>query len=372
MTTAVSKLRFHKPSGQFLVALPKPEGGTKYTYLGKDATTAQARYEALLVLNAPKVAPLVPSLPEAPKVIVKGLTVTVKQAAAALVEWNVSQHPNRAVLTRKWSTLCLKNITDRYGEKPIAFLDTDHLEALQSDLAKTLAPKTVNDYVGMTKRMVRFAVYKKWRGPMEDSFLRPMPKPAPKPKHYSLDVLKAMLTAARDKKYRAGYDQKRGTVYAAIRLQLLTAARPSEIVTLISGDYEVVETGAYMLGKSKTEFASSYPRHLLLCPKAEELLKLCEGAWKTPMAYLFAVKRATKRVPHNLRHTGAFFLHRMDEKASREETDIFLGHYPSNVSLTYNPLHWEEYLKLAEKYAAHLAKLMPEHFGFGLAPEGTS
>jgi integrase len=369
MTTAAAtpKLRFHKPSGQYLVALPTTDGKPKYVYLGRDEKAAQLRYDALVVGTVPMAPQPAPTVPTAPRVNLKG-TVTVRQAASAMVEYNVSQHPNRAQRTRLWSNVCLKAIVDRYGDKPISFLETDHLEELQRDLAKTLANKTVNDYVGMVKRMVKYAAFKKWRAPMETSFLRPMAKPAPRPKHYSLETLQEMFSKARDKKYRGGYDQKRGTVYAAIRLQLLTAARPSEMVTLVSGDYEIVEPGAYLLGKSKTENSSSYPRHLVLCKEAEELLKLCAGAWKSPMAYLFAVKRATKRVPHNLRHTGAFFLHRMDERASREQTDVFLGHYErcaSRVSLTYNPIRWDEYVGIAERYAKHLAKLMPEHFGKG-------
>ncbi|HYF15778.1 MAG TPA: hypothetical protein VD971_11980 [Phycisphaerales bacterium] len=352
------KLRFHRPSGQFLVALPE-NGKTMYRYLGRDESEARKRYEALIAgLPAPSAAPVKPSVPP----IRQGKTVTVAQAAEALIAWNVSQHPNRAEMTRKWSALCLKPAVERWGSEPIGALETDHIEALQSELAQTLAPKTVNDYVGMCKRMIRFAAYKKWRAPMETAFLRPLPKPAPRPKHYSIETLERMFNKARDKKYRAGYDAKRGTVYAAIRLQLLTAARPSEIVTLISGDYEVVEPGAYMLGKSKTEFSSSYPRHLVLCNEAERLLSLCAGAWKTPMAYLFAVKRATQHVPHNLRHTAAFLLHRMPDRASREQTDVFLGHMPGNVSLTYNPIHWAEYVEIAARYARHLRALLPDHF----------
>lgn len=170
MTTAAEtpKLRFHKPSGQYLVALPTKDGKPKYVYLGRDERAAQLRYDALVVGMAPMAPQPAPTVPTAPKVNFKA-TVTVRQAAAALVEYNVSQHPNRAQRTRLWSNVCLKPIVSKYGDNPIGFLETDHLEELQRELAKTLANKTVNDYVGMTKRMEKYAAFKKWRAPMETS-----------------------------------------------------------------------------------------------------------------------------------------------------------------------------------------------------------
>jgi hypothetical protein len=47
--TATPKLRYHKPSGQYLVALPTTDGKTKYVYLGRDDKAAQLRYDALVV-----------------------------------------------------------------------------------------------------------------------------------------------------------------------------------------------------------------------------------------------------------------------------------------------------------------------------------
>jgi hypothetical protein len=49
--------------------------------------------------------------------------------------------------------------------------------------------------------------------------------------------------------------------------------------------------------------------------------------------------RATKRVPHTLRHNGVVLLQRMDESASREKTESLLGHSPGSVRLNYDPIH---------------------------------
>jgi len=328
--------------------------------LGKEQGQAEAKYADLV--GTVKVRSIAEPREVAQVVSASG-SVTVRQAASALTEYNVSRHPDNAKRTRTWSAACLKPVVDRWGDLPISSLTPQHVQQLQLEVAAVRSPKTCNDYISATVRMVKYAVFKGWRSTMETSFIRPMPKPSPKPKHYSVEDLQSMLTLAKNKKYRAGYDQQRGLVYAAIKLQLLTAARPSEVVTLLNGNYVKVEEGVYMLNSSKTDKSSKYPRHLVLCKEAQECLRLCQGAWPTPMAYLLAVKRTTKKVPHNLRHTGAYFLHRMPNRASREQTDILLGHYPGSVSLTYNPIHWEEYLEIAERYAQHLSTLMPQHFG---------
>lgn len=82
MTTAAAtpKLRFHKPSGQYLVALPMTDGKSKYVYLGRDEKAAQLRYDALVVGVAPAAPQPAPTVPTAPRVNLKG-TVTVRQPA---------------------------------------------------------------------------------------------------------------------------------------------------------------------------------------------------------------------------------------------------------------------------------------------------
>lgn len=343
----VPKLRYHTPSGQFLVAMPQTDGKPKYIYLGREKDAAQAKYEALTEkIRLALVSPFVSAADTS------AFPMTVGDACDAFRAYLVSQHPQHPRATYRFATSCLSETRAMLGSLPIASVEVDHIEALQARLSARLMPKTTNEYVGITKRMLRYAAYKKWRPPLDLEFVRPLATAAPKPKHLSLPDLQEMLELAKKK------DKK---LFAALKLHLLTAARPTELSTIVAGNYEPVE-GAVMLGKSKTEYTVKYPRHLVLGTEAKALLAVVEGRWKTSVGYYWATKRATNRTSHNLRHTGAFYLHRMKNKASREETDIFLGHYPNTVSLVYNPIHWEQYVPLANRLHEHMAQLLPALF----------
>lgn len=353
------KLRFHSPSGQYLVAMPQLGGKPKYVYLGRNKDAAQEQYNELLqTLTVQPASAFSPS----PTAVQRVKGVTVQQAATALIEYVCSEKPSEATERRRLATQCLRLFVERHGTMPIEAVDTDHLEALRADLSKTHAPKTVNHYVGTVKRLIKFSAYKKWRTPLEMTFVRPVPVPAPKPKNLTVEQLSSMLDAAKNKNYRSLQDNKSKPLYNSLRLQLLGALRPSEVVRLLKGEYEEVEEGVLMLTKGKTDDSASMRRYVLLPAFARKLLKETKVNYEEPRAYLFQSKRATKRTPHRLRHTGAFLLHRMPERATREETDIILGHYPNSVSATYNPLHWDEYMPIMERYAKHLSSLMPQHF----------
>lgn len=357
LTRSIPKFRFHKASGQYLVALPNGDGKPKYLYLGKNLEAAEARYEA-------EIAKLPTENGHEPR---KGApvlfaAVSVAQAAEALIEYVCAEKPSTAKERRRLNGQCLRLFVEKHGNRSIADISTDDLESLRSELSATLAPKTCNHYLGTVKRLMKYAAYKGWREPMELSFIRRLPVPAPKPKHFKTDELSKMLSMAEAKTYRSDDDNAMQPLYNSLRIQLLGALRPSEVVRLLLREFEEVEKGVYMLHKGKTDDSASMRRFVLLPKLGQQLLKATTVNYAEPRAYLFQTKRATKRTPHRLRHTGAYLLHRMPERATREEVDIILGHYPNRVSATYNPLHWDEYMPIMERYAQHLKCQLPKHF----------
>jgi integrase len=349
----VPGLRQHKASGQWIVEI-----SGKTNYLGHDRGKAQVQYDALIedLLKARTTAP-------ADNPAHSG-RMTVSDAAAALVEFMVADKGDeRAPILRKWTLGCLKPFTDKHGPRDVRAVSIDDIEAYRADLVRRLSPKTASDYLYLAKRVMKYAAFKGWRDPMEMSFIKPPALLAPKPKHLTVEQIKKMLDDAKAKTSYAGHPD--ANLYNAIRIQLMTAARPSEIVRLLRRRFDEVEPGVFQLNEGKTNRASSQLRCLLLSKAARALLDQTIVKWESPTAYLFACRRACARPPHRLRHSGAFLIHRCG--FSRETTDLLLGHmeiFANRISLVYNPIHWEPLLEAIEKYNRRLGELMPEHCFF--------
>jgi integrase len=360
MTTAtLPKIRFHKASGQYLAVLPKSGGGHRYLYLGRDENAARSRLDAELA----SLPTCTPSLADDVVAVVlpkrKERGVTVRLAAESLIDYAGANGVDNPEKHRKWVRQCLSALLEAHGSMLVARLEVEHLEAIQEALKKEHKPCTVRHYVSNMKRLVKYAAHMGWRETIEFQFMRRVSMPAAKPKHYSLDLLSKYLCAARDKDY--SWKAKSGIVYNAMRLQLLTACRPSEVFRLLNGQYEIVEDGVAILNKSKTDKSAGVARTILLSPLAKEMLST-KVDWKCPLGYYWACKHAFNDKPHNLRHSAAWMLHRMPERPSREDVDVVLGHKLDGVSLVYNTVDWPRYVAMMERYQIHLNTLFAGHF----------
>lgn len=326
---AIPRVRVHKASGQFVTEL---EGRT--VYLGREEDKAWTAFLPLLAAWRVQTG--------------EQGSVSVREAASKLASMVAADcgHPS----TRQ-AFAPLKQFCSAHGSKDIADLTVADLEAFKGDIQKDKAPKTVNHWMGAVKRLVRYGHYRGWRGPMELGFLKMVPLEAPAPKHLSIAEVSAWFKKADD------YGENLGLW---LRVMLATGARPSEIVRLVCGEGTWIEDGVFCFNKAKTNKVVRQPRCLVLNAPTQELLKRSKPQWNWQCTFSQVCDRAFDSGAHRLRHTSAYLIHRLPgERVSREDTDIWLGHYPAYVSMVYNPIDWSNVKALGERYYSHLQAMFP-------------
>ncbi|MFO0857259.1 MAG: hypothetical protein U0640_07890 [Phycisphaerales bacterium] len=326
----VPTLRIHKASGQWVSDL-----GGKTHYFGKDN---QAAWEAFL--------PLLAQWRERNN---RYDSVTVREAARHLATMIAADcgHPD---LRQAYAPF--RYFVEVHGARYLADLAVKDLEGFKADiLAKKLAPKTVNHWMGAVKRLIRYGHYRGWRGPMETGFIRMVPLQAPPPKYLTTFEVAEWFRKA------DAYNENLGLW---LRVMLATGARPSEIVRLVSAEGTWIESGVFCLNKGKTNKVVRQPRCLVLNAPTQALLSRTSPQWSWQCTLCQVCTRAFDSGPHRLRHTAAFLIHRLPgERVSREDTDIWLGHYPAYVSMVYNPIRWDNVKALADRYYSFLHATFP-------------
>lgn len=123
-----------------------------------------------------------------------------------------------------------------------------------------------------------------------------------------------------------------------LAMQYLCAMRPSEVVRVVTGVGGWESEGVWKM-PGKTTLRTKMPRRVLFSPEALSWLPHAEPYWSRLDSYSLAVRKAVGVGPHTLRHSAG--THLMLAGVSRHDADAILGHYPSEISLTYMPLQWQ-------------------------------
>lgn len=369
----IPKLKYHKPSRQYLVSLPTRSGKPEYVYLGKDQTAAERQYQALIVrtfgqpqevgslsggdgkrtaqtkLFGQKPRGMFPDLEifspnRVQAAPAKKGAVTVNQAKARLLSQIVA--PSVRDGNTRDVDYRLTHFTDKFGERSIADIDLPELLDWRKDMAAKFSAATTNHAITETRRLLRYATGMGWRAPLQLDMLKGVPTPAPKDKSWKPDKLKAVLgRCLRNDPY----------LYCWMSVGFLTLTRPSEtyrmMADILTGQECWHEEGIYLLQSHKTATKSKLPRYIPVCPtamalieraKREKPLPLCmrgkgegELPWGDWNAYSKGCGKASGEAPHPLRHTSATLLIRSG--TARSTVDEMLGHQPPNgrVSIIY-------------------------------------
>ncbi len=131
-----------------------------------------------------------------------------------------------------------------------------------------------------------------------------------------------------------------------LAVNYLTMARPTEVVRIVRKEGTWSEPGVFRLDRSKMEFRTRQPRHVVFSDAALRWLANCEPRWSRLDSYSGAVRAACGAGgPHPLRHSGATHLHSMG--VDRASIDLLLGHLPSRVSQTYARIEWQPLREIA-------------------------
>lgn len=382
----IPKLKFHKPSGRYLVALPSLTGKPEYVYLGKDQTAAERQYQALIVrtfgrvtLTAPQnsepkangsrlnflgktqegmfpdlseafaavsrkaKAAARPSEPKAPAPA-KPSGMTVEEAYERYLSQIVA--PAQRNGETKGAEERLGGIRKAFGERPIDSLTISELLDWRKRLAAQYAPVTTNHYLVAARGLLRFSAAMGWRQPLPLELVKNIRTPPPKDKSWTPDRLRMTLNRCQ----RAD-----PYLYCWMSVGFLTLTRPSEthrmMFDILSGAGTWHEEGVYVLQEHKTATRSHMPRYIPVCPTAMALIERCKtlrpkklrdaakrefpipyGDWN---AYSRACVKQSGEPPHALRHSSATYLIRSG--TARSTVDEMLGHQPPNgrVSIIY-------------------------------------
>ena len=333
MNLTVPQLRTHSASGQYVSKL---NGQT--LYMGRELAQAWSCF--------------LPKLAEWREKTGQQGSVTVWEAAVRLSE-RVSADNEHASIVPTFAHL--KPFCLEHGGKLVSDISVDDLEAYKTKLqADGYAPKSVNHFMAAAKRLLRYSAFRGWRAAIELSFIRSVRLPSPPPKQLSLQDVDAWLKAA---------SSQHEQLNLWLRVQLATAARPSEVIRLARKEGSWTEAGIFCFNKGKTNKKVAHPRCLAIPKELLPAVEAMQPRWNSQASYAQACNAAFNSGSHRLRHTGAHLLHRLPgEKVSREETDVFLGHYPAYVSLVYNPIDWDKQRLLANRYYEYLRAVLPQHY----------
>lgn len=279
---------------------------------------------------------------------------------AALLEAFLEHYSDeRREGARSYHAKHLRRFANAFGPIFCDELDAAALLAFRSDLMRDeagYAPRTIAHDLGAVKTMLSWGA-DNLPGQVPQLNLRAVRKPRlPPPRPSPLDP----ATVRRFIEHCERADPRLGPW---LRVNYLTFARPSEVVRLVagsgvwepavgagggSGGGGVVDRAIFRLYESKSYHATGEPRRLVVSDGARMWLECCRPHWSRLDSYSAAVRRCLgpSRVrppwlpsgPRVLRHSAASNLHRLG--VERSACDLLLGHLPSRVSLTYNPIDW--------------------------------
>jgi len=191
-------------------------------------------------------------------------------------------------------------------------------------LGLDLKPKTINHDLVAAKAVLRWGSSLDLVAPVDLSGVKQIPLgPPPDKSLHEWEVLEMLRVAG-------------PIIRPWLVVNYLTLARPIEVVRVVNGIGSWVEPGIFRV-PSKNDRRTRQHRHLVFSDLALDWLSSCEPLWSRLDSYSSAVrKQCGAGGPHPLRHSAA--THLAQRGVSRADIDLLLGHLPSRVSQTYNPI----------------------------------
>ena len=288
--------------------------GGRVHYLGVDKARAQVKYAQEIVKWAQWRAERT-RVPARPRTLITVFELYERYLAA-----KKGQRAEQTILHIKNS---LRRFLITFSTMPAESIRPVVLQDFKQSLGKlALAPRTINHEIAAAKAMLRYG----WRMeliPVVDlGIVEPIPLPRPKPKGYTPAQVKAMIYKAPP--YLACW----------IELHWNLMARNMEMIRVVGDAGEWPEPWLFRPDQAKTG-----GRHLVFSNHSLTLLDVCEPRYTRMDSYGTACGRACGCYPHAIRHGAAQYLH--SQGVGRAEIDQALGHLPSRVSVTYNPVEYE-------------------------------
>lgn len=309
-------LRKHK-TGQYCC-----QWANKVHYLGTDRTEAETRYQAQLAEWSIWVTM---QTMERQAVVERRKGPTINEGIERFLVAKSAELDRDGIA--KYRSI-LKRLSAFAGNHQLEGLTPLLLQRLKENLRQQgYSPKTINHTLMSVRTMTRLLAGLGLMTRHDYSVVSPLALPPPEPKGMTLDEVRAFIAKATEAREQVGL---------AVRLQVLTACRASELPKLVNGEGVWEAEGIFRLAHHKTEKKAKRHRHLVLSKEAREILaKLKPHQWADGHYYSIAVIRIMGEGPGRLRHTAAGLLVR--NGISRAEAGEFLGHAIGRVSLTYIP-----------------------------------
>ncbi len=322
--------------------------GGKVRYLGRDKDEARKLYARELVAWA--------EWREKRDARVKAAyrasdPITVHKLYARFME---SKDAECSAYTVSFYRCALRRFTQWFGHRPAEIVDAAALQAFKEQLHRTqcrdpnrrntrtgellttgrrLSKKTIAHDIGAVKTLIQYGINFCDLPAVNLAAVKPPRLDPPTKKGYTLAQAQRMVTQCPD--HLAPF----------VRINWLTLARPEEVCRLARREGEFIEPYVFRLTQSKVG-----ARHLILNKQAMKELAKCEGdRYCDHRSYRRAVNRHTERTPHPLRHGAAQQLAKL--KVDRATIDLILGHAPSVVSRTYNPIDFRALRRSLERLA---------------------
>lgn len=230
-----------------------------------------------------------------------------------------------------------KRFVASHGTEFADLIRVGHLTGLKNDmLRRSFAPKTVNHDVIAVRAMMQYAIDQEFIPPVNLKGCKPIRLGLPPDKSLTIETVLMMIACAGDR------------VRPWLVVNYLTAARPIEVVRIVHKQGTWIEPGIFRLDRGKNDARNRVPRHLILTDEAISWLHVCRPYWSRLDSYSAAVRNVCGAGgPHPLRHSAA--THLQTAGVGRVDIDLFLGHLPGRVSLTYVRIAWQSLRRLAAR-----------------------
>ena len=230
---------------------------------------------------------------------------------------------------------CLRRFSHVYGYERVADIGIAHLDSLRDDLlAGGFKITTINAEMSVIKTCLNWGY----------AYLSIPAKP--------LVVFKRLpegeppnraMTKAQVRQFLMDVPAH---VRAWLAVCYLTAARPVEVIRMVSKQGKWLYSGVFRLDKGKTDLSRS-PRHMIVSPLAQRWLARCKKHWSSTHAFRDAVTYACPEAPETVRLRHSAMTHLLQAGIPRADADLILGHVPARVSRTYGQEKWTRLVPLA-------------------------
>jgi len=237
-----------------------------------------------------------------------------------------------------------------FGYCHIRKLTLQDMQAFKRKLkAEGLSPATINHYVRSGKRVISYSIEMGYRPYMPLSAVKDLrislnPQDKSEPPEY----VKAFLSNIgkdTDTRIKDIAENVQNHLY----LSYLTAMRPSELLRIVNDEGSWESENVFVPTIGKTNYASRFPRRIVLTETAMSFLSRCKPHWSDLSTFAHSCKLHAGRSSHFLRHSAGQAM--ANSGVSYQEVCCSLGHYSKIIeanSMHYFKPDWSQTVKALE------------------------